>query len=137
MASPFTGARVTTRRRLAFAETDAAGHNHFSAAVRWLEEAEHELWRSVGAPDMVPRIPRVHVEVDYSERIYFDQEVEVTLGVVSVGRTSCSFGMEVRTLDGGLAQTARHTVVHVPEEGGGARPWPDELRAALLRAPDA
>lgn len=135
MSSPFTGAWVTTRRRLAFAETDAAGHNHFSVAVRWLEEAEHELWRSVGAPDLVPKIPRVHVEVDYSERIYFDQEVEVTLGVVSVGRTSCTFEMEVRTLDGVLTQSAHHTVVHVPEDGGGAEPWPDEIRSALLRGP--
>lgn len=132
VAEEMTGARVTMVRRLAWAETDAAGHNHFSVAVRWLEEAEHLLWRSVGCPAMVPRVPRVHVEVDYAERIWFDQEVEVTLGVIDVGRTSCTFGYEVRTSEGRVAQSGRHTVVHAPDPGGRSQPWPEEVRAGLL-----
>lgn len=129
-----TGARVSMVRRLAWAETDAAGHNHFSVAVRWLEEAEHLLWRSIGFPSMVPRVPRVRIEVDYGERIWFDQEVEVTLGVIGVGRTSCTFGYEVRNEEGRVAQSGRHTVVHAPDPTGGSQPWPDEVRAGLEAA---
>jgi acyl-CoA thioester hydrolase len=119
------------RRRLAWAETDAAGHNHFSVAVRWLEEAEHLLWRSVGFPAMVPRVPRVHLEVDYFDRIYFDQEVEVSLGVLAVGRSSLTLGYEVRTREGHLAQSGRQVVVHAPDPRAGSVPWPEDVRAAL------
>lgn len=127
-----TGARVTMRRRLAWAETDAAGHNHFSVAVRWLEEAEHLLWRSLGLSAMVPHVPRVHVEVDYHRRIWFEEEVDVTVGVITVGRSSLELGFEVRAADGALAQSGRHTVVHVPDASGGAQPWPDATRNLLL-----
>lgn len=127
-----TGARVTMRRRLAWAETDAAGHNHFSVAVRWLEEAEHLLWRSLGLSSMVPHVPRVHIEVDYHRRIWFEEEVEVTVGVIALGRSSLKLGFEVRTADGTLAQSGRHTVVHAPDAAAGAQPWPDEARTLLL-----
>jgi acyl-CoA thioester hydrolase len=127
-----TGARVTMRRRLAWAETDAAGHNHFSVAVRWLEEAEHLLWRSLGLASMVPQVPRVHIEVDYHRRIYFEEEVEVTVGVITLGRSSLTLGFEVRSIDGTLAQSGRHTVVHAPDTSGEARPWTDETRELLL-----
>ena len=30
-----TGARISVTRRLAWHETDASGHNHFAAAMRW------------------------------------------------------------------------------------------------------
>jgi acyl-CoA thioester hydrolase len=127
-----TGARVTMRRHLAWAETDAAGHNHFSVAVRWLEEAEHLLWRSLGLSSMVPHVPRVHMEVDYHRRIWFDEEVEVTVGVITVGRSSLQLGFEVRAVDGTLAQSGRHTVVHAPDASAGAQPWSDEARTLLL-----
>ena len=127
-----TGARVTMHRRLAWAETDAAGHNHFSVAVRWLEEAEHLMWRSLGLSSMVPHVPRVHLEVDYHRRIYFDDEVEVAVGVITVGRSSLQLGFEVRSVDGALAQSGRYTVVHAPDASGGAQPWPDEVRDLLL-----
>lgn len=126
-----TGARATTRRYLAWAETDAAGHNHFSAAIRWLEEAEQALWRSLGHADMVPHVPRVHLEVDYRARLWFGEEIEVTSGVIRVGRTSCEFGTVVRNPPGEVAIEARHVVVHAPSTAGEAVPWPDEVRAAL------
>ena len=39
------GASIEVRRRVAWNETDAAGHNHFTAVFRWIEEAEHSLMR--------------------------------------------------------------------------------------------
>ena len=36
------------RRRVQFAETDLAGIVHFSNIFRYMEEAEHALWRAAG-----------------------------------------------------------------------------------------
>ena len=36
------------KRRVQFYETDAAGIVHFSNYFRYMEEAEHALWRSAG-----------------------------------------------------------------------------------------
>ena len=35
-------------RRVQFSETDLAGIAHFSAFFRFMEEAEHALWRAAG-----------------------------------------------------------------------------------------
>ena len=51
------------RRRVQFSETDLAGIAHFSAFFRFMEEAEHALWRaaglSIGAADITGGWPRV------------------------------------------------------------------------------
>lgn len=85
------GARVTAHRRLAWNETNAAGHNHFSAAVRWLEETEHTVYRALGLGlEFIDRIPRVSLRLDYRRRLYFAEELRIELGVVRVGTSSCT-----------------------------------------------
>jgi len=130
-----TGARIVARRRLEWADTDAAGHNHFSVAFRWMEEVEHELRRSIGLPtDLTGGIPRVHVEVDYRDRIWFGEEVDITMGVAGVGRTSCRFVWVMERVGGEreLLMEGAHVVVHSPDAHGGAVPWPEHIKAALL-----
>src|SRR3954452_13156014 len=39
---------LRVRRRVVFAETDTAGIVHFSNYFRYLEDAEHALWRDAG-----------------------------------------------------------------------------------------
>lgn len=126
-----TGARAIVQRRVAWGETDAAGHNHFSAAFRWLEEGEHALYRYLGFPaEFIDRVPRVHIDIDYRDRLYFGQLIEVELGVVSVGGSSCRFAMHVRR-DGAEVIRASYVVVHVSGTTEGGTPWPAELRSAL------
>ena len=115
-----TGARLTMRRRLRWNETDAAGHNHFSSAVRWLEESEHALWRELGLVAYVPRVPRVHLGIDYRARVWFDQPLEVTVGVIRVGETSCTFGFSAVVVEGSPTTRTRR--------GG-------QLRGAVRRRP--
>ncbi|MDE0973925.1 MAG: acyl-CoA thioesterase [Candidatus Nanopelagicales bacterium] len=127
------GASITVLKRLEWADTDAAGHNHFSVAVRWLEEVEHELRRLIELPtELTGSIPRVHVEVDYRERIWFNQEVNVTVGVIAVGRSSVSFGFVVENLEGGVCIEGRHTAVHSPDPSGGSQPWPESTVKSFL-----
>lgn len=125
------GARITYRRRLTWAETDATGHQHFSAVVRWLEEAEHELWRQLGLVDLVPCVPRVHLELDYSARLWFDDAFDVIVLVAEVGRSSCRFALDVCDSSGSAAIAGTFTVVHAPDPTRGAQPWPDRVREAL------
>lgn len=129
------GAQIVARRRLEWADTDAAGHNHFTVAFRWMEEVEHELRRSIGLPtDLTGGVPRVHVEVDYRDRIWFGEEVEITMGVASVGGSSCRFVWQMDRLapEGGLLIEGSHVVVYSPDPQWGAVPWPEEYRRSLL-----
>ena len=60
------GASVEIKRFLEWAETDAAGHQHYSSAFRWVEECEAALYRSVGLPStLFGQIPRVKVAMEY------------------------------------------------------------------------
>lgn len=131
-----TGAQIILTRRVAWGETDASGHNHFSAAMRWFEESEHQLYRCLGDVDHIARIPRVHVEVDFRARLYFDDLITVRLGVVKVGTSSCTFALAVDRVDGVRALTGRAVIVHASSTSEGSAPWPDALRAALAAPRD-
>ena len=127
-----TGASIIVWRRVAWNETDAAGHNHFTAVFRWIEEAEHVLFRSIGVKaSMIPRIPRVHIEVDYFDRLYFDELIEVRVGVAKVGNSSCHFGFDVRKADGARAIGGSYVIVHASGTAAGAMPWPERIRERL------
>ncbi len=123
---------ITVHRKVAWNETDAAGHNHFSAAFRWLEEAEHDMLRLIEVEsDLIDRIPRVHIEIDYSARLYFGEEIAVTVSVVKVGKTSCTLSMVV-THDGGKdAVKANYVVVNASSATEGSAPWSEKTRELL------
>lgn len=129
--SEITGARVCVTRTVAWGETDAAGHNHFSAAFRWLEETEHALYQCLGFDiAMIDRVPRVHVEVDYRARLYYGDVIVCEVGVVKVGGSSCTFALRVTRGDE-VAVTGSYVVVHVSANTEGSAPWPEDMRAAL------
>lgn len=81
-----TGYRL--RRRVLFYETDAAGIVHFSWFYRYLEEAEHALWREAGL-SIAPRgadigFPRVSASFDFRRPLYFEDEFEVAIEVAEI-----------------------------------------------------
>ncbi|MGH8867263.1 MAG: acyl-CoA thioesterase [Actinomycetes bacterium] len=128
-ASP---AGVVIERRVAWAETDASGHFHHSAVIRWVEEAEAVLQQRLGLR-LFGRLPRVHYEVDYLDRLWFDDRIEVGLDVAEVGRSSVRFAFEVRR-DGTTAARGVMVAVHAASPSEGSAPWPDDVRAALLES---
>ena len=97
-------------------DTDAGGRIHFTAAFRWAEAAELELYRRLGLLDQVPHLPRRHADADFHRVLVFDDEIDVTLSVASVGTTSITYEWQI-TRDGELAIDGRHTVVHVDGHG--------------------
>lgn len=74
------------RYKVGFAETDMAGIVHFSNYFRYLENAEHAMFRSLGTSIHQPeenalRWPRVHASCDYKKPLTFEDEIEVLIFV--------------------------------------------------------
>ena len=143
----------TYRRRVEFAETDAAGVAHFAGFFRWMEEAEHALYRSVGGaayrsgPDGVEGMPRATVSCEYLRPVRYGDELDVRLVVREMTERSISYEVEFRraTAEGGtdagaeLVARGAMRVVHVVRPHG-AREWratrlPEVLREALEPPP--
>jgi YbgC/YbaW family acyl-CoA thioester hydrolase len=118
--------------RVEFADTDAGGRIHHTAALRWAERAEHQLLRSLGGSlgrSELTRFPRRRVEVDFLAPLRFGDEVVVEIAASAVGRTSVTYAWRVLK-DGVSCVEGATTCVHVDDAG---RPCavPPGLRAAL------
>jgi acyl-CoA thioester hydrolase len=131
---------LTTRRRVEFRDTDAAGIAHFSAFFFWMESVEHELLRAAGVA-VVDRgsdgidasWPRVSATCDYVSAVRFGDELTVTVEVRDVGRTSVTYGFAF-SHDGRAVAAGRVVAVRClmrPGVGPEATPIPDDVRARL------
>lgn len=92
-------ASFTTRRRVEFRDTDAAGIAHFSAFFFWMESAEHELLRAADvrvvdheSGPVEASWPRVAASCDYTRAVRFGDEVDIAVSVDEIGRTSVTYG---------------------------------------------
>lgn len=124
-------ARITVQEQVQWVDTDASGHHHFSAPLRWVEQAENLLYESLGIADVTSGcVPRVHFEIDYLNQLFFRDLFDVILSVESVGRTSLTYHFQIVSQDT-LAVRGSYVVVLTSHAGQSARPWPDAVRAAL------
>ena len=82
-------------RRVQFYETDAAGIVHFSWYFRYMEEAEHALWRMAGLSIHPPGSeigwPRVAASFEFRRALRFEDEFEVRLQVAEVTRRTIRY----------------------------------------------
>src|SRR5262245_66426110 len=82
-------------RRVQFHETDAAGLVHFTAFFRYLEEAEHELWRAAGLsihpPGTEVGFPRLSTSFEYHQPMRFEDEFEVHIRVVEMKKRTLRY----------------------------------------------
>jgi YbgC/YbaW family acyl-CoA thioester hydrolase len=90
-------ASIVVRRRVEWADTDASGKYHNTVAFKLAEQAETRLLTALGLADEIyGRLPRVHMSVDMTEPLRFNDEVEVELRVEEVGRTSLAYAFAIR-----------------------------------------
>ncbi|MGH2692348.1 MAG: acyl-CoA thioesterase [Actinomycetota bacterium] len=114
MSSPV---EITVRRRIHWFDTDTSTKEHNSAPLRWMEEAEAELLDRLGlVKELYGHLPRVHVDMDYRIPLRFWDEVDVTVRVSELGRTSITYRFDVRK-NGEVAVEGRVTAVHIDETG--------------------
>ncbi|MHA7304265.1 acyl-CoA thioesterase [Arthrobacter sp. TMN-49] len=117
-------------------DTDAAGHQHNSAIMRWVESAEAKLFRKLELPDYFPSAPRVHQSINFRARLWFGQRITTTLWVHAVGTTSMTFRFKVIAqplgeYDGGLAADGTLVTAYVPQGAAASAPWPEHFRAVI------
>ncbi|BCW38257.1 hypothetical protein StoSoilA2_43130 [Arthrobacter sp. StoSoilA2] len=87
---------ASVERMVEWVDTDASGHQHNSAILRWVEAAEAELFRSLELPDYFPNAPRVQQVINYKAKLWFGQRVTATVKIHALGRASLTMAFEVR-----------------------------------------
>ena len=136
---PVSEYRLT--RRVQFYETDAAGIVHFSWYFRYMEEAEHALWRAAGLSVVQSGSdigwPRVAASFEYHRALRFEEEFEVWLRVAAIGAKTIRFVClltqgEVRIATGALTVACAR---HRPDGSMKAIPIPPEIAARFQVAP--
>lgn len=86
-----------TKRRVEFRDTDAAGIVHFSAFFVYMEQAEHEMLRSLGlsvaAHDDEGEIgwPRISATCEFLSPARFEELLDVEIRVDRLGRKSVTY----------------------------------------------
>ena len=114
-------------------DTDLSGRIHYTAAMRFFEAAEHALMRGVmdSGDEARPLLPRVHVEADYEAVLSWEDEIDCTVRVASVGRTSITYYYEItRVEDQALAVKGKIVAVAINDEGKSI-PLSRSIRTAL------
>jgi acyl-CoA thioester hydrolase len=90
-------------RRVQFAETDLAGIVHFSWMFRYMEEAEHALWRaaglSVAARGSDLGWPRVTASFDFRNPLRFEDEFVVVVQLADVRTRALHYEHTIRRGD--------------------------------------
>lgn len=127
------------RRRVQFADTDLAGVVHFTWIARYMEEAEHAMWReaglSIAPPDATVRYPRVALSIEFKAPLRFADEFEDVVRITSMSRRSISYAHELKC-GKTLVATGTMTVVSVESNSGQlvAVDLPESVRASLAPA---
>src|SRR6476660_9348169 len=91
-------------RRVEFSETDMAGIMHYSNFFRFMETAEHGLYRALGfsvvldTHDPPLAFPRVHAECDFKRPLRFEDMVEVRLLVQEKKNKSVTYAFRFTNL---------------------------------------
>ena len=131
------------RRRVEFAETDAAGMVHFSMFFRYMEESEHAFWRAAGLNIWESgehlSWPRISATFDFKTPLKFQDECEVHTDMGNVTRSTIQWNHTVKRGDV-IAGIGSVTVVCVKKNPDGtmkSAAIPAELISRLRRAPGA
>jgi YbgC/YbaW family acyl-CoA thioester hydrolase len=125
------------QRRVQFHETDLAGIVHFSCYFKYMEEAEHALWRSVGMSIAPPKpefgFPRVNATCDFRAPLKFEDEVEVHIAVEKIGRRSIRYACTLRRGADVVATGSMTSACVTRDENGHARSTnvPESVRTRL------
>jgi acyl-CoA thioester hydrolase len=128
--------RFTSRQTVYWDMLDLMSILHNAAFPLLFERARTEFWRSLGYtgygdPDFDWPYVVARNEVNYRAPIERDEEIEVTVFVEAMGRTSLTIGHEVTRKDGAVAADGRTILVRIDLESRKPIEWTDRLRNNL------
>lgn len=119
------------QRRVAFADTDAAGVVHFSRILCYVEEAEHACLAELGIPLLGDGgWPRVQLDCNYTAPLRPEDCAEIIVSPQDLGGSSIVWKFEVRCGEALCARGSMKTV-RVNAEGKPV-PLEDSWRAQLI-----
>ena len=126
MSTPDSSKRFSEfriNRRVHFYELDPAGIVHFSWFFRYMEEAEHAMWRAAGV-SFAPQeaggaFPRVAATFDYRRPLRFEDEFEVTIRIAAIAQKTIRYDCLVNRGDTRIA-TGSMTVACVARQPDGS-----------------
>jgi YbgC/YbaW family acyl-CoA thioester hydrolase len=131
------GPTFVYHRRVQFPETDATGIVHFTNYFRYIEEAEHAMWRAAGLSIAPPGAgigwPRIGASFEYLKPLRFEDEFEVHLRVAARTKKTIRYDAELRK-DGETIGTGSLTIICVsrrPGEPMRATDIPAEIAARI------
>ena len=135
----------TTTRQVEFAETDMAGIMHFANFYRWMENGEHEFFRSMGLSIHTKLDgqhigwPRLESTCKFKRPLKFEEIVIIDLSIEEITQKTVTYKFEFKKeLDGEtlrVAQGQMTTVCATVEPSTGklaAIPIPELIRNKLL-----
>ena len=131
-------------RRVQFAETDMAGIVHFAEFFRYMEEAEHALWRAAGMSIAKSNDdlgwPRVAAQFDFKAPLRLEDEFDVHVTMGKVTRSTITWECRLARGETAIGEGSS-TTVHVQKRVDGVMKWAgipkhilDALRAAAGQA---
>ncbi len=131
------------RRLVQFHETDAAGMVHFSWFYRYMEEAEHALWRAAGlsvaevAEVAKVFFPRVSASFDFQNPLRFGDEFEIVIRITGFSEKTIRYACALSRGDTPIARgTLMAACVSVkPGQPLKAVPIPPAIRDRFAIAP--
>ena len=133
----------TLKRRVLFYEVDSAGIVHFSNYFRYMEEAEHAMWREAGLSIVRAKMnvgfPRVSAGFEYHRPLRLEDEFDVRIRIVGISQRSIKYTCALVRGDESIA-TGSLTVVCVvqqPDKSMKAVPIPPEIATRFAVADGA
>jgi len=131
-------------RRVEFCETDMAGIVHFSNFYKWMEQAEHDFFRSLGL-SIVKHLPdgstigwpRVSAQCRFDSPARYEDLLNVMLTVQRVGVKSLTFDVTFRIQDRSVARGSMKTVCCIVRPGQPLESLeiPEEYRSKITEHP--
>ena len=132
-----TPARIRIDQRVERVDADPSGTAGWRTIVRFGETAERVMHSALGVvEETFGYTPRLRVSLEFGQALYPGDEAQVELAVISVGRSSVSYRLTVRSPDGIIAADGEIVTCLVEPDGARSRPWPDHIRRALADGGD-
>ncbi|MEZ6132506.1 MAG: acyl-CoA thioesterase [Planctomycetaceae bacterium] len=117
-----------TSRRVEFCETDMAGIVHFSNFYRWMEQAEHEFFRSLGLTIVNHQSdgtsigwPRVSANCRFESPAKYEDILDIRLTVQRIGVKSLTYDVRFSVAGRPVANGTMKTVCCTIAPGHGLR----------------
>ena len=108
-------------RQVQFPETDASGIVHFTNFFKYVEEAEHAMWRAAGLSiatrDAEIGWPRVAASFEFKKPLQFEDEFDVHLKVAEKTRKTIRYSAVLRK-DGEEIAAGSLTIICVRRRPG-------------------